>query len=502
MLRDRYNIQKGDRIVICSANIPQYLVAFWACQLIGAIPVLVNIWLPEKPLVHCILHTGSVVVLIDTERADRIAPKLLHLQNEGVRGVLVMDSLVHHSRWEHCKLWDDVLKSVSDVDLPQFLAQAVDVSPEDDATIVFTSGTTGLPKGVLSSYRAYLRAGERLPNSSNDGPQTGMLVGVPLFHVSGLTSFSMLATLSGMKIILMSKWDMKDAVRCSEFPLYCSLSSFLLVPSLISDLIDSDLQGHPFKFFLFGGAPAYPQLPKKAKDVFPHAMLTHSFGMTETNAVCVAIAGEDYERRPTSCGIPCPVNDMMVVRDGKKVTDGSPGEVWLRGPNVMTGYWGEPGATELVLTRDDWYKTGDLGCIDSEGYLHIRDRIKDIIIRNGENIDSTTVENAIYLDDRVYQAAAVGIPDPRLGEMVAVVVSEKNEYRGKVRRSELLNLARKNFVCQSSEVCLALLTWSSSKIATLLTPSGKIMKQPLRALAHKEWVRQQTEQQPTASSRL
>ncbi|KAH8105971.1 hypothetical protein BXZ70DRAFT_998122 [Cristinia sonorae] len=485
-----YGVRKGDRVAICSRNLPEYLVAFWACHLIGAVSVMVNAWLPFKPLTYCLEQSASRLVIVDAERADVISPVVPHLRKTGVAGFLVWGSASLRREWDGLKLWSDVMhlrnQSLELLYPPQ--TDAVTIEPEDDATIFFTSGTTGLPKGVLStqrqfltnilnakigSSRAILRSGIDLPTDPT-GPQKSVLISVPFFHVSGTTSLTMLATSMGMKIVLMRKWDVtKENVRIAGG-----------VPAIVADLLDSPLEGHPFETLIFGGSPAHDRLPRKARMSWPTANMSQTYGLTEANSISVSITGEDYEARPTSTGIPSVVNDILIIRDGMAVPRGQEGEIWLRGPNIMKCYWKDPEATARALTADGWLKTGDLGLIDKEGFLYIRDRIKDLINRGGEKIDSISVENAIHADDRIYQVAAVGVPDPRLGELVAAVVSVKPGFRGQVKEEEVINMVRGNLPHYAVPVMVIVLNNSFE-----LTPSHKIRKEPLRALARQEWER-------------
>ncbi|KAI0080888.1 acetyl-CoA synthetase-like protein [Panus rudis PR-1116 ss-1] len=496
-LRDVFRVQKGDRVVICSHNHSEYLVIFWACHLLGAVTVLVNAWLPSDPLVHCIQHSRCKVLFADAERAALLDHAVSQLRASGTAGCLVLDenSAVATLRGAF-RSWAAV-QPPCEVDDKSVIASDPGIEPEDNCIIIFTSGTTGLPKGVLStqrqfltnvrnmtigSSRATLRAGGTLAGPYV-GPQKGMLVAVPLFHVSGSTSFSMMATASGMKIVLAKKWDINKGILSLVVGLMKqeNIRAGGGVPAMIYDLIEAPLSGHPLEFFLFGGSSSPSFLPGRAKQVFPEATITHAFGCTETNAVAVALAGRDYELRPTSAGIPCPVNEILIVRNDKVVPHDVPGEIWLKGPNVMKF------ATSKALTKDGWFKTGDLGYLDKEGFLYIKDRIKDLIIRGGENIDSVSVEEAIYADDRVAQVAAVGIPDTRLGELVAAVVSVKPRYWGTVRERQIIDR------CKESLPRFAVPAMVIIQDTPLeLTPSGKIMKSPLRELARKEWSRRST----------
>ncbi|EKM59179.1 uncharacterized protein PHACADRAFT_136523 [Phanerochaete carnosa HHB-10118-sp] len=499
MFYQRYGIRKGDRVGICARNLPDYLVAFWACQILGAVSVLVNAWLPAEPLVHCLSHTGCKLVLVDTERADRIAHAVPRLRDGGANGFVVLDAPGRSSKWEGIELWQIVMRS-SASSSNDALALSPDIQPEDNATVIFTSGTTGLPKGVLSTQRQFLtnirnataaagRAALRRGDSASvapSGPQSGLLVSVPFFHVTGLTSLSMLATSTGNKIVLVRKWDSVEGDRLIQAENVRVAGG---VPSMVADLVDraAASDGLTLDTLLFGGAPAPQVLPHKAKTAFPNTVLSQAYGMTETNSIAVGIAGEDYVARPTSVGLPCPVNDAIVVRDGVTVRTGEIGEIWLRGPDVMRGYWGDAAATAKTITEDGWIRTGDLGRVDDEGFLYVHDRstlVKDMIIRGGENIASVAVEDALYHDERLAEVAAVGVPDERLGELVAVVVSTKPAYHGQVQEAELLALARTKLPRFAVPVMIII-----QDEAFELTPSAKIIKAPLRKLAAREWER-------------
>ncbi|KAL0955924.1 hypothetical protein HGRIS_002116 [Hohenbuehelia grisea] len=493
LFRTYYGIQKGDRVGICSRNCPDYITAFWACHLLGAVSVLVNAWLPLDPLRFCLEHTECKLVLLDPERADLLEPVAADLiRTAGTTGLLVFDSLDGKGHWKDMQSFNYVMDHYPR-DPSASLATDPNLHPEDNASIMFTSGTTGLPKGVLSTQRMFLtnlrnisvgvlraklRNGEELP-SPKEGPQQGVLVAVPLFHVTGSTSLSMLATMNGQKVVLMRKWNVEDAVRLIKRE---NISVGGGVPTMVSDLTESSLAGHHLDALIFGGAAAPSGLPAKARKSFPAAILSQTYGMTETNSISVACAGNDYLVRPSSTGLPSPVNDIMIVQGDTSVPAGQRGEVWLRGPNVMKEYWRDPEATAKALTSDGWLRTGDLGSLDEDGFLYIHDRIKDIIIRGGENISSVSVENALYEDSRILEAAAVGVPDERLGELVAAVVSVKPAFYGQVTEDSLVKFARQRLPRFAVPVMVLV---QDSPLEH--TPSEKITKGVLRKLAHVEW---------------
>ncbi|KAF4563305.1 hypothetical protein EYR36_003746 [Pleurotus pulmonarius] len=493
LLSKEYGIQKGDRVGICSRNCPDYLVAFWACHLLGAVSVLANAWLPLDPLRYCLEHTECKLVILDPERADLLEPVVAKIAKKvGTQEFLVFDTLDGKGFWKQMRCFNNMVDDL-DGDDSWTMENTPAIQPEDNATIMFTSGTTGLPKGVLSTQRMFLtnlrnisvgvlraklRQGENLPEP-NQGAQQGVLVAVPLFHVTGSTSLSMLATMNGQKVVLMRKWIVEEAVRLIKKE---NISVGGGVPTMVSDLTESSLVGHPLDALIFGGASAPSALPSKARRSFPTAIMSQTYGMTETNSISVACAGNDYLARPSSTGLPAPVNDVMIVHNDTVVPVGQRGEVWLRGPNVMKEYWRDPAATAKALTTDGWLRTGDLGSVDEEGFLYIHDRLKDIIIRGGENISSVSVEDAIYDDPRVLEAAAVGIPDSRLGELVAVVVSTKAPFYGQVTEEQLLALAKSKLPRFAVPIMILVQDRPLDH-----TPSEKITKGELRKLAQRAW---------------
>ncbi|KAF7782563.1 hypothetical protein Agabi119p4_1939 [Agaricus bisporus var. burnettii] len=478
LFRRVYGLRKGDRVGICSRNCPDYLVIFWACHLIGAVAVLANAWLP--------------VIIVDPERADILEPITSQIQEEAGTVAFLVIAEDNHP-WQNMRSLNQAVNSLKgSIDLQDLLCEQIE--PEDNATIIFTSGTTGLPKGVLStqrqflsnvfnvlvgSFRAALRNGLPLPSIQRQGPQPGTLVAVPLFHVTGSTSYSMMATLTGMKIILSRKWEPEEAARLIREE---NVGVAGGVPAMVADLIDSSLAGHPLEGLLFGGSPTPDSLVGRARKAFPKAMMTQGYGLSETNSIAVSIAGDDYFARPASTGLACPINEIKIVAGGKCLPANHVGEVWLRGPNVMKGYWNDPETTDRVITKDGWLRSGDLGYLDEEGFLYIKDRLKDVIIRGGENVDSVSVENALYADPRVLEAAAVGVPDERLGELVAAVVSIKPAYQGHVSESALIDITRRSLPRFAVPVMIVVLHEPFEH-----TPSGKIIKSELRKLARRHW---------------
>ncbi|KAK0200229.1 hypothetical protein DFS33DRAFT_1359963 [Desarmillaria ectypa] len=499
MFREVYGVKKGDRVAICSRNLPSYYIVFWACHLLGAVTALVNAWLPLHPLRHCIILTKCTLIILDPERAEQIEPIAADLRcASGASGYLVLEDHEGKGHWQGMDIWSKVFYNYHK-DPEEILRDDPHIIPEDNATIIFTSGTTGLPKGVLSTQRAfltfllnsastigrdYIRRGVQVPSSPVSSTQYGILLPTPLFHVTG-TCAILSGTFYGTKVILMRKWNVAEAVRLCREEGVISLGG---VPSIITDLADSPLSGFPIEMITMGGASVTPSLLRKSKEAFPHASIGQAYGSTETNASSVGFYGPDYAAKPDSCGFLTPVNDILIMKDNVRAAPGVVGEIWLRGPNIMKGYYGDQAATDKVMTKDGWVMTGDLGCVDEEGYVYVKDRIKDIIIHGGENVDSVSVENALYTEPAVLEAAAVGVPDKRLGELVTALVTLKPRYRGRISEQELLETARRLLPKFAVPVMIIFKDGEFDH-----TPSGKIIKAQLRAIAQKEWARRRKE---------
>ncbi|KAL0575915.1 hypothetical protein V5O48_006061 [Marasmius crinis-equi] len=504
ILHDVYGVVKGDRVALLF-EISSYLAPHYSdVDVIGAVPVLINAWLPFEPLIHCINLTDNKVVFVDPERAEKISPELSKLKKTNT--FIVLQNHEGKGPWAGMNTWSTVLKNYRG-DPAKFMEKDQQIDPEDDGMIVFTSGTTGLPKGVLLSQRAYLaaignaiagrgraalRRGEDFPVPPEEGPQQGLLLPTPLFHTTG-TSLIILSAIGGMKLVLMRKWDVSEAVRLIKAE---NIKAAGGVPSTVVDLIEGGAHGLPLQSVMFGGAPVSTSISQRSKAAFPGSINSQAYGQSECNATAVGFSGEDFDARPASCGRAMPINDILIMKNDVECATGEAGEIWLRGSNVMKGYWNDPVATAKTVTKDGWLKTGDIGYLDAEGFLYVKDRLKDIIIRGGENVDSVMVENALYRDPRIFEAAAVGVPDHRLGELVVALVTLKPSYRGKgeVTEAQLLELAQKQFA-----VPVMILVREGDFDHT---PSEKIIKAVLRKIAAEEWEKRKAQGNTSSSSKL
>ena len=425
-------IGKGDRVALAMRNMPEWPVAFFAIVAIGAICVPLNAWWSPQELAFGVNDSGARMLIVDRQRHDRLGGDYSAMP--GLESVIV--ARAREALAAPARALEDVIGSCTDyaalpvVDLP-----AVAIAPEDDATIFYTSGTTGKPKGALGTHRnlatnifssayiaarAMLRRGEMPPPAPQ--PKVGLLV-IPFFHVTACSASLMGAMASGTTLVLMRKWDAGQALALIERERVQVTGG---VPTIAWQLLEHpdrdqyDLSS--LEVVQYGGAPSAPDLVRRIHEVFG-AMPGNGWGMTETMATVTQHSAEEYLNRPTSCGPPVPVADLKIMTpDGtRELPVGEVGELWARGPMIVKGYWNCPEVTAETFV-DGWVRTGDLARLDDEGFCFIVDRAKDIIIRGGENIYSIEVEDVLYAHPAVTDAALVGVPDRVLGEVPVAVV--------------------------------------------------------------------------------
>lgn len=423
-------VEKGDRVALAMRNLPEWPVVFFAITGIGAICVPLNAWWTGAELEYGLANSGARVLVCDGERLERVLPHRAALP--GLEHVLV--TRMDEPPAGIARLEDVIGASAGWADLPDADLPAADIAPDDPATILYTSGTTGHPKGALGTHRnlttnilssgyaaarAVLRRGEPLPEPT----RKTMLTVIPLFHATACSATMMGAIAGGHTLIFMYKWDPVEAFGIIEREKVNATGG---VPTIAWQLIEHpervnyDLSS--LESIGYGGAPSAPELVRKIFDTFG-ALPGNGWGMTETTATVTTHSGEDYLNRPTSCGPAVAAADLEIRgEDGVTVLPaGEIGELWARGPMIVAGYWQNPEASAATFV-DGWVRTGDLAFLDEEGFCFIADRAKDIVIRGGENIYSSEVENALYDHPAVMDAAVVGIPHHTLGEEPAAVV--------------------------------------------------------------------------------
>ena len=307
-----------------------------------------------------------------------------------------------------------------------------------DATILYTSGTTGHPKGAVSTHRAVLTAllsfscRAAVNSALGVGPRkpqkvpTSFILIVPLFHVTGCVAVLLSCFGSGAKLVFMHKWNAARALELIERE---QVTNFVGVPTQSWDLLECpDFAARDTSSLVSvggGGAPAPPELVRRVDTSFASARPGIGYGMTETNAYGPGNSGDDYLRKPTSCGRVLPSVELRVTDDaGNVLGPNEVGEIWFRGANLIRGYWNRPDATAETIV-DGWLRSGDIGRIDEEGFVYVQDRAKDMVLRAGENVYCAEVEAAIYQHPDVYEAAVFGVPHERLGEEVAAAIVPK-----------------------------------------------------------------------------
>ncbi len=436
-LAEQYGIGHGDRVSVLSQNNPEWCLAFWATVDAGAILVGLNGWWKADEILYGLQDSGSTVLVADRKRFERIADRLDEAPD--LAHVFLIDA----------DPGDFPPAAGASVELHRF--DELTTSPtsafpdtpiaEDDAAVIFyTSGTTGKPKGAISTHRSMIAnlqntlfstlsgamanpdAGSPLASS---GPNVSLLTS-PLFHVSGCHSGLVVGMLAGIKIVIPTgRFDPAHALELIQDH---GVTVWATVPTMVWRVCEypgrHDYDTSSVKTVAFGGSPSADELQRRVADTFPNVRSTsNAYGLTETSSVATVISGPDAKRKPDSVGPPVPTVEVRIVDPlNKPLSTGETGEVCIRGPILMKGYWNKPEATAEAIDADGWLHSGDIGHLDDEGYLTITDRKKDMIIRGGENIYCVEIENRLVENPAIADAAIIGVPHPELGEEVKAVV--------------------------------------------------------------------------------
>jgi len=422
----RFGVGKGDRVAIAMRNRPEWPVAFLAAIHAGAIAVPLNSWGRREELLHGLVDSTPKVLICDP-------PRLSHVQADAAKlgvKVIVTDQAPGAADGD-----------VSGYDALIAAAQGrgpVDIAPEDPALILYTSGTTSKPKGVLSSHRALCQG---MFNIDCQGAVTGMttpdvvqammqsgfapsaLLGVPLFHISGLHAHFLSALRGGRKLVMLYKWDVQEVLSLIARERVTQVAG---APAQMRQLLGSDGFDATDTSSLFalglGGSGASTYLLDMMLAKKPDSLAGTGYGATETNGVAASTAGAAFRYKPASAGMTSPIAEVRIANaHDQPLAAGEIGEIQVRTAAMMDGYWGAPEATAEALV-DGWYRSGDLGYLDDEGFLFVVGRSKDVIIRGGENISAAEVEACVHSYPGVQEAAAFSVPHELLEEEVAVAV--------------------------------------------------------------------------------
>ena len=446
-LADRCGVGPGDRVAVLSQNNPEWCLTFWATVASGAVLVGLNGWWKTDEILYGLQDSGATVLVADGKRFERIADRLDEAPD--LAHVFLIDAgpddfPAATGAAAKIQRFED-LGAEATAEFPD-----ADIAEDDDAVIFYTSGTTGKPKGAISTHRSMLANLQNTMFSSIAGVmadpggasvlpsgtgQTVSLLTSPLFHVSGCHSNLVVGLLAGIKIVIPEGRFQPDKVL--ELIEDHGVNIWATVPTMVWRVCEfpgrHDYDTSSVTSVAFGGSPSADELQRKVGETFPNvASTSNAYGLTETSSVATVISGEDARRKPWSVGPPVPGVEVRIVDPlNQPLPQGETGEVCIRGAILMKGYWNKPEATAEAIDADGWLHTGDIGHLDDEGYLAITDRKKDMIIRGGENIYCVEIENRLVLHPSIADAAIIGVPHPELGEEVkAVVQVESGESLG------------------------------------------------------------------------
>ncbi|MFD5769413.1 class I adenylate-forming enzyme family protein [Streptomyces sp. NPDC127049] len=414
-----YGLRRGDRVVVAMRNVPEWQVAFWAVQLAGLVAVPLNAWWTEEEFAYALDDCAPGVLLVDGERVPRVRA---WARRAGVPGIVFRGEA--EEGFAAYEVDDDPLLGPPDVE----------VAAEDDATIFYTSGTTGRPKGAVATQLAqagaavhprYFAAAAALARGElpGGGAPVVSLTTFPFFHVAAFTSlYAVMA--GGGTLVMMRKWD---PARALELIREHRVTHYAGVPTTALQLLALAREtGDPLESVVLvstGGAAAPPGITRELAEGYGERIQPRNgYGLTETCGGVLANVGAEYRDHPESVGRPSPATEIRIENRRGGVGDDGVGELWLRGQSLFRGYWGDPEATRAAFAPGGWFRTGDLARVDEEGRVSIVDRLTDMVIRGGENVYCVEVEQVLQGHADVLDAAVVGVPHPLLGEEVGAVV--------------------------------------------------------------------------------
>ena len=419
-------VKPGDRVAIAMRNYPEWMLIYWACVSSGITVVGINAWWTTEEMAYAFSDSAPAVVFLDSERLARLQERPDLAANLKIVGIRIPDAP------ENVTPWSEVIAHGGN--MPD-----LEVDPDSDACIFYTSGTTGHPKGAQLTHRGcvsnlfnlmYAAASSALATERATGiappvtpPIPTTLITTPLFHVTANNCGAYATTAAGGALVLMYRWDAGEALRLVSKERVTSMSG---VPVMARELINhpdfATTDTSSLASLSGGGAQVPPDLVHKIESQVSTARPSTGYGMTETCGIITSIAADFFVDKPDSAGPAMPNFEAKCVDDdGQAVQPGQVGELWVRGSSVIKGYINRPEATADSIT-DGWLHTGDIARIDDDGFIFIVDRKKDMVLRGGENIYCAEVEAAVYRHEAVAECCAFGVPDDRLGEEVGIAL--------------------------------------------------------------------------------
>jgi acyl-CoA synthetase (AMP-forming)/AMP-acid ligase II len=472
-------VSKGDRVAICMQNNPEFIFAYMGIVGVGAVCVPLNSWWVPDEIIYAIDHCEAKVLFGDQKRLKGL--ESLQDVKKIVTSYTSDDNFISFTDFikDHSNEWPDV-----------------EVTRDDHATIYYTSGSTGKPKGVLSSQRGVISSmfswacvstifSERERRLGNDSTplassESSILLCVPLFHATGSHVAFLLSILVGRKVVMMKKWDAGDAIKLIDEE---KISDITGVPTQTWELLNHpDKNNYDLSSLrtLGGGGGPRPSEHVKLLDDNFEGRPGIGYGLTETNALGTIASGDEYVNNPSTAGrvIP-PLTEIKIIdKDWNELAEGEIGEVAIKSQSNMLGYWRNDDATNECMNESGWFRSGDMGKFEGP-FLFIVDRIKDMVIRGGENIACPEVENAIYEHPDVLEACVFGIPDERLGEILctAIYLKENSE----LTKDTLIEFLSNKLAAFKIPVVIEFLDSSLPLVA-----SGKFDKPALRTMFAKD----------------
>lgn len=411
-MQDVLGVEKGDRVALLLGNDMAFPLTFFAAAAIGAVSVPINTRLVAKEIRFILENSGAKVVFVDPEnwnecsRATGAAKKLQHI---------VLTEPVAEAG--DCLHLDDLLKQSDGA------MREVGVEETDLAGLFYTSGTTGDPKGAMCTHRNFISNAINIHVVVETTPDERGLICLPLAHPTACHSQMIAGVYAGSTSVILRRFNANETLSTID---KAGITTLAGVPTiywlLLAQMKLHDYDLGTLENFIYGGAPASSELVRSLREAFPRVRLGNGYGLTESSSLATFLSHEYAMEKPDSVGPPVPTVELRIVDDtGRNLVPGKIGEVLLKGANVVDGYWRDPAATRASFI-DGWCHTGDLGRVDDEGFLHIVDRKKDMIIRGGENIYCVEIEHVLESHPDVFEAAVVGKADKVFGEQVMVYV--------------------------------------------------------------------------------